>query len=90
MGSLQQNEYDIRWKVEELHRELKQLTGVEKCPCRKQRKQRNHIACAYLVWVKLKSIAYRTGKTIYQVKHSLLDNYMIQELRNPRIKFDLA
>ena len=85
-----QDEYDIRWKVEELHRELKQLTGVEKCQCRKQRKQRNHIACAYLVWVKLKSIAYRTGKTIYQIKNNLLDSYMTQELRNPQIKFDLA
>jgi hypothetical protein len=38
--------YNIRWKVEEFHRELKQLTGVESCQCRKGRIQRNHIACA--------------------------------------------
>ena len=25
----------IRWKVEEFHRELKQLTGIESCQCRK-------------------------------------------------------
>ncbi len=25
----------IRWKIEEFHRELKQLTGVESCQCRK-------------------------------------------------------
>ena len=26
-----------RWKIEKFHRELKQLTGVEKCQCRSQR-----------------------------------------------------
>ncbi len=30
----------IRWKIEEFHRELKQLTGVEACQCRKARIQR--------------------------------------------------
>ena len=44
----------IRWYVEQFHRELKQLTGVEKCQCRKQRIQRNPIACAMFVWVFLK------------------------------------
>ena len=43
----------IRWKIEEFHRELKQLTGVEACQCRKARIQRNHIACAMLVWSRL-------------------------------------
>jgi hypothetical protein len=38
------------WKIEEFHRELKQLTGIESCQCRKARIQRNHIACAILVW----------------------------------------
>ncbi len=37
---------DIRWKIEEFHREIKQLTGVESCQCRKARIQRNHINCA--------------------------------------------
>ncbi len=35
---------DVRWQIEELHRQLKQLTGTEKCQCRKGRSQRNHIA----------------------------------------------
>lgn len=47
----------IRWKIEEFHRELKQLTGVEACQCRKARIQRNHIACALLVWCRLKTLA---------------------------------
>ena len=33
----------IRWKIEQLHREIKQVTGLESCQCRKQRAQRNHI-----------------------------------------------
>jgi hypothetical protein len=36
---------DARWQIEELHRGFKQLTGTEKCQCRKGRSQRNHIAC---------------------------------------------
>lgn len=63
---------DIRWKIEEFHRELKQLTGVESCQCRKARIQRNHISCAMLVWLRLKDLAYKTGQTIYQLKQGLL------------------
>jgi hypothetical protein len=62
----------VRWKIEEFHRELKQLTGVEACQCRKARIQRNHIACALLVWSRLKTSAYQTGRTIYQIKHGML------------------
>lgn len=80
-----QQAYNIRWKVEEFHRELKQLTGVESCQCRKGRIQRNHIACAILVWFRLKTLAYKTGQTIYQIKHSLLSNYLIQQLKRPDI-----
>ena len=77
----------IRWKIEEFHREMKQLTGLEKCQCRKARIQRNHIACAMLVWVKMKKEARRFGKTIYQIKKGLLENYLISELRSPTIAF---
>jgi hypothetical protein len=80
----------VRWKIEEFHRELKQLTGLEKCQCRKQRIQRNHIACAMLVWARLKQIAYQTGQTIYQVKYGLLDDYLRLQLKNPTWKFHTA
>jgi len=75
----------FRWKIEEFHRELKQLTGIESCQCRKARIQRNHIACALLVWVRLKSLAYKTGQTIYQIKHQLLSNYLIEQLKRPDV-----
>jgi hypothetical protein len=80
----------IRWKIEEFHRELKQLTGIEACQCRKARIQRNHIACAMLVWHRLKQIAYQTGKTIYQIKWSLLSDYLMHQLKNPSVKMTLA
>jgi hypothetical protein len=75
----------MRWKIEQLHRELKQLTGIEKCQCRKARIQRNHIACAMLVWVRLKHLAQQAGKTMYQLKHALLDEYIRQQLRQPSL-----
>lgn len=80
----------IRWKIEEFHREIKQLTGIESCQCRKAAIQKNHIGCAMLVWAKLKEMAYQTGKTIYQLKHALLDAFMIQTLANPTLQLNLA
>jgi hypothetical protein len=82
-----QKEYGIRWKIEEFHREIKQVTGIEKCQCRIGRIQRNHIACAIMVWNCLKKNAKATSTTIYQVKSGLLRNYLIQELRSPRVRF---
>lgn len=80
----------IRWKIEEFHREIKQLTGIESCQCRKARLQINHIACAMLVWVRLKNLAYRTGQTIYQIKQKLLSNYLIEQLKRPSISMCLV
>ena len=80
-----QDASDVRWQVEELHRGLKQLTGTEKCQCRKGRSQRNHIACCYHAWLSLKVKANELGKTLYQTKHDLLSDYLRAELRKPRI-----
>lgn len=80
----------FRWKIEQLHREGKQLTGLERCQCRKARIQRNHIGCALLVWVRFKELAAQTGRTMYQLKHGLLDDYLIQQLRNPSLRMALA
>ena len=82
--------YDIPWKIEEFHREIKQLTGIESCQCRKARIQRNHINCAMLVWVRLKQLAYSTSQTVYQLKHGLLSNYLIQQLKRPALAMILV
>jgi len=76
----------VRWQIEELHRGLKQLTGTEKCQCRKGRSQRNHIACCYHAWLSLKVMAKTLGKTLYQTKDKLLSDYLRAELAAPRIQ----
>lgn len=80
----------LRWKIEEFHREAKQLTGLEDCQCRKARIQRNHIACSLLVWVRLKSLAYTSQQTVYQIKHGLLHDYLVHQLKNPSVMMLLA
>lgn len=81
---------DVRWKIEQLHREGNQVTGLERCQCRKARSQRNHVGCAFLVWVRLTALATQTGRTVYQLKHGLLDAYLIQHLQRPSLKLVLA
>lgn len=76
-----------RWKIEQFHREAKQITGIERCQCRLNRSQRNHIASALLVWVVFKELADKTARTVYQLKHGLLSDYLKQQLRNPAITF---
>ena len=76
--------------IEEFHREIKQLTGVEACQWRKARIQRNHIACTLLVWNRLKMIAYQTRKTVYQIKHGMFSNYLVEQLKYPSVQMSLA
>lgn len=80
----------LRWKVEQFHRETKQLTGLEGCQCRKARTVRNHIACAILVWVRLKQVANETKQTVYRLKHGLLSDYLKQQLKSPAIHMAFA
>ena len=70
--------------------QLKQLTGVEAYQCRKARIQRNHLACALLAWSRLKAIASQTGKTVDQIKHGMLSDYLVKQLKNPSVQMALA
>ena len=77
----------IRWKIEQFHRETKQVTGIEKNQCRSNRSQRNHICLSIQVWIFLSEKAHALGTTIYQVKQGLLDEYMVEQLRNPKLVY---
>jgi hypothetical protein len=79
-----------RWKIEQFHREAKQVTGLEQWQCRKARMVRNHIGCALLVWRRLAQVAAQTSRTIYQVKFGMLDDYMRQQLRSPSVVMSFA
>jgi hypothetical protein len=80
----------VRWKIEQFHRESKQVTGLEGCQCRLSRALRNHIACSFLVWAHLKRLATQLDTNVYQLKFSLLDDYMRQQLKNPSIPMVLC
>lgn len=82
-----QHETAIRWKIEQFHREAKQVTGIEKNQCRTNRSQRNHICLSIQVWIFLAEKAQTLGTTIYQVKRKLLDEYLTEQLRNPGLVY---
>jgi Transposase DDE domain len=75
----------VRWQVEEFHRSFKQLTGSEKCQCRKERSQRNHLACCYEAWVAIKVKAQEMKATVYQVRNNLFAEFLKLQLRNSTI-----
>lgn len=79
-----------RWKIEQFHREVKQLTGVAKCQARKGRKQRNHICIAFIVWHQLNELAQQMKTTMYEVKHIPLQEYQKQLWRNPAYRFEIT
>ncbi|AMJ65285.1 IS701 family transposase [Hymenobacter sp. PAMC 26628] len=72
-----------RWQAEEFHRSFKQLTGSEKCQCRKASAQRNHLTCCYLAWVSLRQHARAIGQTIYQAHQQPWSAFLRQQLQNP-------
>lgn len=80
----------VRWKIEEFHREIKQLTGIESCQCRLGIIQRNHIACALLVWIFLNKVAHRLSQTVYQLKANLFSELLRKELKNPSLKIKFS
>jgi hypothetical protein len=80
----------LRWKIEQFHRETKQTTGIEGGQCRLARIQRNHIACAMLVWIRLKPVAQPATSTLYPLKQGLLDHYMPSQLRSPALRMQFA
>jgi Transposase DDE domain len=76
----------VRWQVEELHRSFKQLTGAEKCQCRKASAQRNHLTCCYLAWVSLAQHARQLGQTMYQAHQQQWAPYLRHLLQKPVIQ----
>lgn len=82
---LVQEENDVRWQIEEMHRALKQLCGTEKCQCRKARSQRNHLAFCYHAYLSLKVKAHELGRTLYQVRTDAFREFMRAQLRNPQV-----
>lgn len=84
-ADLVQKENKVRWNIETMHRELKQLTGIEKCQARKARSQRNHISYCYQAWFALRRQAKNMKKTTYAVRNDLFSDYLKTMLTKPII-----
>jgi hypothetical protein len=80
-----QEAFGPRWFIEQLHREVQQTTGIDPCQARLARIQRNHIACAFLVWTRLSFLAQQFHTSVYALKQNLLDDYIKQQLRSPSL-----
>jgi hypothetical protein len=80
------HENGVRWKIEQVHRDVKQLLGSEACQCRKGRSQRNHIGLVFQAWISLAVHARTFGQTLYQVKQNLLREYLMSELTLPTVQ----
>jgi hypothetical protein len=70
----------IRWKIEQYHREGKQMLGMEKCQCRKARAQKNHIGCAILAWHCLTKLARKLKTNIYALKKTFYQSMLRRSL----------
>ena len=60
--------FDKRWMNETFPRGIKQGTGIERCYAVKERSQRNHILCSFLVFLKLEWERIRNAISWYEQK----------------------
>lgn len=57
-----------RWTIEEFHRGIKQITGIEKCYSIKKRSQLTHIFACFVAFVRLEFQRLKTGISWYEQK----------------------
>lgn len=77
----------FRWKIEQYHREVKQLTGIGKCQARNAKAQRKHILTSILAWIVLHAQACSKKINIYQLKQQPLKTFQAMIWRNPYTVF---
>lgn len=75
-----------RWKIEEYHRGLKQLCGIEKCQSRISRSQRTHIFCSIIAFVSLELNRLKHDITWYEFKRQIIKDALTNYLKNPTIR----
>ena len=77
----------FRWKIEQYHREVKQVTGIGKCQARNARAQRKHIITSILAWIVLHAHAFTKNMTIYELKNEPLRMFQENMWRIPYTAF---
>ena len=63
---------ELSWSIEEYHRGIKQLVGVERCMARKAVAQRNHIALALRAFLRIERCCFSTGISWFEAKTSII------------------
>jgi hypothetical protein len=63
---------EVSFAIENYHRELKQNCGVERCPARSGRAQRNHIGLAIRAFLRLEWHFFATGISGFEAKLRLV------------------
>jgi putative transposase len=71
------------WKIEEYHRGLKQVTNVERCQCRAEVAQRNHIGLALRAFVVMEQWCFRNGVNWLKAKWSIVQDAVRNYRANP-------
>jgi hypothetical protein len=77
----------FRWKIEQYHREVKQVTGIGKCQARNAKAQRKHIITSILAWIVLHAQAFAKNMTIYELKNEPLRIFQMNMWRSPYTAF---
>ena len=74
---------ELSWGIGEFHRGLKPFAGVERCPVRAARSQRNHVGCAIRAFVRLEYHRFTTGVSWFAAKLGIIREAVRKYLANP-------
>ncbi len=71
------------WGIEQYHRSIKQLYGVEKCQARTAKAQRNRITLALHAFLRLETYSYATGYSWFEAKMQIVRDAIRAYLAKP-------
>lgn len=71
------------WKIEQYHRALKQLCGVERSQARRGDRQRNHIGMSIRAFLRLEVARLRQGRSWYESKREIIREALRAYLHTP-------
>ena len=74
---------ELSWAIEEYHRGIKQLVGVERCFARKAVVQRNHIGLALRAFLRIERHCFSTGISWFETKTSIISKTVRAYLAKP-------
>lgn len=80
---------EFSWAIEHYHRGVKPCTGVERCPCRSAKAQRNHIGLALRAFLRLEIHCFARGISWAQAKTAIVRDAVRAYLARPRFRLPM-